>query len=41
MVAPFQAFSETGDEDTVVRLVSVSGQILTQVVKPEGGFLKD
>lgn len=41
VVAPFQAFSETGEEETGVRLVSVSGRILTQAVKPEGSFLED
>lgn len=37
----FQAFSETGDKETGVRLVSVSAQILTQAVESEGGFLED
>lgn len=41
MVASFQAFSETADKETGVRLVSVSVQILTLAVKPEGGFLED
>lgn len=40
VVALFQAFSETGDEETGVRLVSVSAQILTQAIKPEGSFLE-
>lgn len=40
MVASFQAFSETGDKETRVRLVSVSAQILTQAIKPRVAFLR-
>lgn len=36
--AQFQVFSETGDKETGVRYVSVSAQILTQAIKPKGGF---